>query len=139
MQFRVPQFIDIEDKIFGPFTFKQFIYLVGGAGISFVLFKLLPLFVAIILILPVIALSLALTFYKVNNKPFIQILEAYFKYATQNKLYLWRKKPPPKKEVALAKPKEEEKETKYVPQLSESKLKDISWGLDVLDMKEKVE
>jgi hypothetical protein len=29
MQFRVPQFIDIEDKLFGPLTFKQFIYLAG--------------------------------------------------------------------------------------------------------------
>ncbi len=33
MRFEVPQFIDVEDKIFGPFTFKQFLYLAGGAGL----------------------------------------------------------------------------------------------------------
>ena len=36
MRFEVPQFVDIEDKIFGPLTFKQFIYIAGGAGVSVV-------------------------------------------------------------------------------------------------------
>ena len=34
MMFSVPQFIDVEDKIIGPLTLKQFIYLAGGAGLS---------------------------------------------------------------------------------------------------------
>ena len=39
MQFKVPQFLDIEDKIFGPFTFKEFVYLAGGAGLCFILYR----------------------------------------------------------------------------------------------------
>ena len=35
MRFQVPQFIEIESKIFGPLTFKQFIYLAGGGGRNF--------------------------------------------------------------------------------------------------------
>ncbi|TSC80302.1 MAG: hypothetical protein G01um101429_152 [Parcubacteria group bacterium Gr01-1014_29] len=31
-QFQVPQFIEVEDKIFGPLTTKQFFYLLGGGG-----------------------------------------------------------------------------------------------------------
>ena len=27
MQYQVPQFIEVEDKIFGPLTFKQFLYI----------------------------------------------------------------------------------------------------------------
>ena len=77
MQFKVPQFIDVEDKIFGPFTFRQFLYLAGGAGICFLLYKTLPLVVAIIIMLPVIALSLALTFYRVNEKPYFRNIEIY--------------------------------------------------------------
>ncbi|OGI87276.1 hypothetical protein A2995_01200 [Candidatus Nomurabacteria bacterium RIFCSPLOWO2_01_FULL_33_24] len=133
MRFRVPQFIDIEDKVFGPFSFKQFVYLAGGGGLSYVIFKILPLFIAIFLILPVIALSLALTFYKVNNKPFIAVLESYFKYLIQGKLYIWRK------ERKITKKKEVDKiskETSQVPGLSGSKLKEISWSLDVLDINE---
>jgi len=135
MQFRVPQFIDVEDKIFGPFTFKQFLYMAGGAGISFVIYKVMPIYVTIILVPPVLGLSAALTFAKVNNKPFVEILEYYFKFTLQNKLYIWKKNPKKKK---VAKKAEEKKEEPLgVPRFSDSKLKDISWSLDVLDINKK--
>jgi len=134
MQFRVPQFIDIEDKIFGPFTFKQFVYLVGGIGISYILFRLLPLFFAVLLIVPIITLSLALTFYKVNDRPFIEVLQAGINFIFKNKLYLWKKKAA----KAKAKLKEEPKEVAAPSlKLTASKLKDLSWSLDVLDIKQK--
>ena len=69
MQFKVPQFLEIEDKIFGPFTFKEFIYLAGGAGICYMLFKLLGFLVGLIPILLVAGFALLLTFYHPNNKP----------------------------------------------------------------------
>ena len=43
MQFKVPQFIDVEDKLFGPVTFKEFVYLAGGAGLIYVIYKLVML------------------------------------------------------------------------------------------------
>lgn len=131
MRFRVPQFIDVEDKIFGPFTFKQFIYLIGGAGICFIIYKALPLFVAFLFIIPVAGLALALTFYQVNGKPFIFILEASVKYFFQNKLYLWKKIP--KKTDQNKNPNAPVSTEGLVPHLSDSKLKDISWSLDILD------
>ena len=130
MQFQIPQFIEVEDKVIGPFTIKQFIYLAGGAGIVFVLWKALPFFIAVIFIIPVAALSLALAFYKVNDRSFIIFLESVFKYMISNKLYIWSKKE--------KKPKEKAKEEKKklggdlpIPKLSESKLKDIAWSLGV--------
>lgn len=135
MRFSVPQFIDVEDKIFGPLTFKQFVYLIGGAGISFLLWKTIPKLIAILLIVPVAGFALALAFYKVNERPFAYIVEAWFKYITKSKLYLW-KKPPPKKKKPAEKPKEEE-EKKYIPKLSASKLSDLAWGLDIKDMSQK--
>jgi len=36
MQFRVPQFLDIEDKVFGPFTFKQFGYMLGAIAFAYI-------------------------------------------------------------------------------------------------------
>lgn len=131
MQFQTPQFIDVEDKIFGPFTFKQFIYLAGGAGLVVVLWTLLPAFFAILLGLPVIAVSLALAFYTVNNKPFVNIMESFFTYLSSSKLYVWKKEP---KKVAPSKPKGSENELGlYVPRLSDSKLKDLTWSLGVKD------
>jgi hypothetical protein len=44
MHYQVPQFIEIEDKIFGPLTLKQFIYLAGGVGLCLIFFSLLPIY-----------------------------------------------------------------------------------------------
>lgn len=132
MQFQVPQFIDIEDKIFGPFSFKQFLYLLGGAGGAFVLYRLLPIYIAIPLMLPIVGLAFALTFYKVNGKPFIVIAQAYVNYLFQSKLYVWKMRKVKKGDQKVA--PEEEKAIEYIPKLSSSKLKDISWSLDVLDI-----
>src|SRR3990172_4170887 len=97
MQFKVPQFLDIEDKIFGPFTFRQFVYLAGGAGFCFVLYKLLGLLWAALPILLVGGLSSALTFYRPNNKPIINRVEAGFKYFGPRKPYILEKRGPAKK------------------------------------------
>ncbi len=133
MRFGVPQFIEIEDKIFGPLTFKQFLYTAGGAGICFLIYNFvsqLSTFLAILLIMPVGLFSLALAFYKVNEKPFINTLEAAFRYFAGNKLYIWKKE---KRMEIRTEKKESSSEISYVPRLSDSKLKDLSWSLDVLD------
>jgi len=130
MQFQIPQFIEVEDKVFGPFTIKQFIYLAGGGGIVFLLFKILPVFFAALVSFPVVALALALAFYKMNNRPFIFMLESAFRYFLTNKLYIWKKVP-----KELEQKKGEEQETKgidlFVPRLSGSRLKDLAWSLDI--------
>jgi len=92
MRFEVPQFIEIEDKIFGPLTWRQFLYLGGGVGMAIVMFFTLPLIVFIILGLPLAALSGALSFYPVNNRPFSFFLEAIVNYIAGQRLYLWRQK-----------------------------------------------
>jgi hypothetical protein len=92
MQFKVPQFIEIEDKIIGPLTLKQFFYLGGGAMLLFILWFFLTLGAFILVALPVAGVSLALAFYKVNGRPLINVLVAMIRYLTKPRLYLWRKK-----------------------------------------------
>ncbi len=130
MRFQVPQYIEVEDKIFGPFTFKQFIYLAGGAGICALLFTFLPKFFAILFALPTLALALALAFYKVNEKPFINIVESFFNYTLTHKLYIWKKM---EREINNEQFTINNKpiEQVYVPKLSESKLRDLTWSLDI--------
>lgn len=129
MIFKVPQFIEVEDKIFGPFTFKQFVYLAGGAGGAFVLWRLLPSYIAIFAVAPVIGLSVSLAFWRVNNRPFVILLESVFRYLVGSKLYVWKKEKPKKKEAKEAAPKIHEQVA--VPTLSGNKLKDLAWSLDV--------
>ncbi len=133
MRFQVPQFIEVEDKIFGQFTIKQFIYLAGGAGLSFAIYRVIGSFIwSIIPIIVVMAFSAALSFYRINERfPFIYIVEAAFKYFFSNKLYIWRKSS--KQKVIQSEDDEEIK--KYagimVPKISDSKLKDLTWSLDI--------
>lgn len=131
MRFEVPQFIDIEDKIFGPLTFKQFIYVAGGGGLCYGVYRLLPLYFAIPLILAIALLAWALAFYKINNQPFIKIGQAFIVFLTKNKLYVWQKgtvKPhaveaAPK--VTIQEPVENE--------LTARRVQDLARNLDILD------
>ena len=136
MQFRVPQFLDIEDKIFGPFTFSQFVYLAGGAGLCYVLLKLLGFLLALIPMLLVAGFALALTFYRPNNKPFIDMVESALRYSTQNKLYLWQRRKKSAEPRKVENKQEEGEEKSPGPKLTGGKLRDLAWSLDVLDLKQ---
>ena len=136
MQFKVPQFLEIEDKIFGPFTFKEFAYLVGGGGLCFVLFKALGLLLGAIPILIVAAFSLTLTFYRPNGKPFINMLESMFKFSFQSKLYIWkREKMHQSKAIPKTQAEQGGENVDRSVRLNSSKLRDLAWSLDVLDLK----
>lgn len=135
MQFTVPQFIDVEDKIIGPFSFKQFLYLAGSLGLAYAIYRFLPILVAIPLALGLVALGVSLTFFKINGKPFVFTLQAFVSFTTQSKLYIWKKDIKQKKQTAL--PQDEKVDnSQMIPKLTESELSDLSWSLDVLDMKE---
>ena len=129
MRYQVPQFIEVEDKIIGPLTIKQFIYLAGGAGMSFIIYNYLTFYIAIILIAIIIPLSLALAFYKINNKPFIDFLESAFIFYTKKNLYIWKKEV--REIVKKNTTTNQENNQVYVPRLSDSKLKELSWTLDI--------
>ena len=128
MNFQVPQFIEMEDKIFGPLTFKQFLYMAGGIGLAFIFYAFLPLYLALVPMLAVVLLASALSFFKVNNRPFVFTFESAIAYALKSKLYLWQKK----LGAAAARPVTAPKTSaEGLPRLSESRLSDIAWNLDV--------
>ncbi len=129
MQFKVPQFIDIEDKVVGNLSFKQFAYLAGGAGLSYISIKVLPAFLALIITPALAGLALALTFVKINEKPFSHALESFIRYYSKSRLYLWKKQEP----KIVKQNKIEQSPLRAT--LSESKLKTLSWSLDVIDPK----
>jgi hypothetical protein len=131
MNFQVPQFIEIEDKIFGPLTFKQFIYVAGGLGAGFIVWTYLPHIVAIPIIVPLIALAFALAFYKINNRPFIYTLEAALRYFTGRKLYLWQRNERKLEGSVLTAGNNHPNNGVTIPTLSQSRLKDLSWSLDI--------
>jgi len=134
MEYQVPQFIEVEDKIFGPFTFKQFVYVAGGVGMCAIAVFYLPLFLAILVCLPIAGFAGALAFYKVNNRPFEDVLESAFNYyILGSRLYLWRKEPNADKGVQQKLDANPIPATPVRPgiELTRGKLHDLAWSLDI--------
>lgn len=132
MRYEVPQFIEIEDKVVGPLSWRQFVYLAGGVGGAVVLWITLPNILAIPLAVSLVAFSGALAFYTYNKQPFIVLLESWFNYLMRNKLYIWKKRERTPEEQTVEQQAEEIiNPNPYVPKLSDSKLKDLSWALDI--------
>ena len=127
MQHQVPQFIEVEDKIFGPLTAKQFFYLAAGVAAVFILYVFLQMWLVIILGVPIGGFFVALAFLKVNGVPFIKILSSAIGYAGSEKLYLWKKMPKALKPREDRLPESDIAGTK----LTQNKLSDLSWSLDV--------
>ncbi|MFY9462670.1 MAG: PrgI family protein [Candidatus Sungiibacteriota bacterium] len=129
-QFQVPQFIMIEDKVIGPFTIKQFLYLAGGAAIIF----LTNYFFQLIIVIPVAILigSLAgsLAFLKINEQPFPATLKHALLYALRPRLFLWKKETAAKKSPRPT-DKKAENVVSSIPKISQSKLNDLAWSLDI--------
>ncbi|PIR85078.1 hypothetical protein COU15_02805 [Candidatus Kaiserbacteria bacterium CG10_big_fil_rev_8_21_14_0_10_45_20] len=132
MRFQVPQFIEVEDKIFGPLTVGQFVYLAGGIGFLVAMWLVLPLFLAVLVGGPVALLGLALAFYKVNDRPFINVMQSAAEYFTKDKLYIWDKgKTQPIKEGLVSQIQDHDDPAKYVPATTSNKIKDLAWSLDI--------
>jgi hypothetical protein len=135
MQFRVPQFIDIEDKVIGPFTLRQFGYILGAGGLGFLLWYFIPIkFIAFLLILPISGFFLALAFVKVNNRPLIDTIENALRYYTGSKIYTWKQIVPEKKSATrIEKVISQTQKEDLIQKAKSDKLHDVSLGLDVLD------
>ncbi len=134
MQFRVPQFIDIEDKVFGPFTLKQFGYMAGAGGLSFLIWTFIPIkFLAVLVILPVASLFLALAFVKFNNRPFGELLENAFTYYTNPKLYTWTQPKAENKEDPINQVVTETQKEIIIEKTNRDRIHDVSLGLDVFE------
>lgn len=132
MKYQVPQFIEVEDKIFGPLTVKQFLYVAGGLSLGFIIWRSVPQkLIAFIIIIPVIIFFLALAFYKVNNKPFVFMIENAFKYGLSGKLYIWKREQKAPVKDGINKASNTPASEIAIPKLSDSKLKELTWGLDI--------
>ncbi len=132
MQFQVPQFIEVEDKIIGPLTFKQFVYIAGGAGMAYLLWRTLPIYIAAPLAAAMMGLGAGLAFFKYNGQPFILAIEHGFFFFIRSKLYLWSNElrtSALKKQAAPTAAKSNGEV--YVPKLSDSRLHELAWSLDI--------
>lgn len=70
-QFVVPQFLDVEAKIIGPVTARQFLILLAVLLIEFIIYRVfLSVLFMVGLGVPVLVGGLIFAFFKVNGQPF---------------------------------------------------------------------
>jgi len=88
-QFTIPQFIDVEDKIIGPITTRQFIIMLTGFVLMAISYKIFDfsLFVATSVILLIIIVVFA--FIKINGQPFHFFLVNITQTLKRAKLRTW--------------------------------------------------
>ncbi len=93
MQFSVPQFIDVEDKIIGPFTLKQFGFIFGGGLIDVGLFKLLGLSIPFFfLAIPIALATLFFSFGSFNGKRIYDVIPIFLRFLSAPKQMVFHHK-----------------------------------------------
>jgi hypothetical protein len=128
MRYQLPQFIEMEDKLIGPFTLKQFLYLIVVPAFCWGLhyFVRVPYVILVGVIFFPIALLLA--FYKPNGRPFIDAITGLLKYIRRPQIYVWKHTP------AIIKSTSQIKKRRKINKVSSNKkAKDFKKLAEILD------
>lgn len=92
MQFVVPQFIDVEDKILGPLTVRQFILILIWGIVGFLNIRIYQNFlIAVLIDIVWSAFVFLFAFIKINGRPFHYFLLSVVQTTRQPKLRIWHK------------------------------------------------
>ena len=89
MRFKVPQNIDMPDRILGPLTMVQFVYGVIGIGTCYVVYMSLPKPLNYMVALPIAVFTFCVVLVKVNERPFLIFLSAAIQFFMAPKQRLW--------------------------------------------------
>jgi len=124
-QFLVPQFIDVETKIIGPVTTRQFLIMMVDGLLCFIFYKIFYFNTFIVVALICTGIFGVVAFFKVNGVPFHYFFLNLMQTLRRARLRVWRKDVltslPPKEKV-----KEVKKELMSKPQLSGSRLSSLA-------------
>ncbi|MBL7022134.1 PrgI family protein [Patescibacteria group bacterium] len=90
-KFIVPQFIDVESKIFGPITTRQFLIGLVGLMFGFVSYKLSDFSLFIVEAVIIGIATVAFAFIKVNGAPFHIFMLNYIKTMKSAKVRIWKR------------------------------------------------
>jgi len=131
MQFTVPQFINYEAKVIGPFTFKHFIIIAVAGIICFAALLKTPAYVYIPVWAVVGGGASVLVFVKFSGRSPLTLGKNFFFYTISPKMYLWKRKIIPTRIVKEKPKKKKEVEEKTVLRVvKKSKLKELSTKIE---------
>ena len=132
-QFVVPQFIEREPKIVGPFSWRQFIY-IGLAGvICFILYFSLPFHYFLLVAILLMTGALAMAFLRIGGRSVPVVLKNSLFFFLSPKIYLWGRKGIVPKIIKKEKIKPKEiKETSVLKIAEKSQLRKLTTQVETL-------
>ncbi len=131
MRFTVPQFIEREAKIVGPFTFKQFIFIGIAGAICFMLYFSVPFPLFLLSSIVIGGGAMALALLKIGGRSLPSVLMNFIKFRLSPKMYLWHRKQGAITILEQKKPKkEEEKEETPLKVVKKNRLKDAQTKIE---------
>jgi hypothetical protein len=143
MLFNVPQNIDVEDKIAGPFTAKQLLWIFGMGAVLLVLWGILDQITFIISAIPIVLIFCALAFYRPHGQPLIKFVLWGITFIFQPKVYIWKRdysKKKKSKEINVFKENNIEVKKEKKREMLADNLEDLARTLDTegRERKEKI-
>ena len=87
----MPQFLDVEDKIIGPVSVRQFIEMIIGAALIFIAYKIFDFSLFIVTAFVTGVATLILAFVKINGQNFHYFILNFIITFTRPRLKVWRK------------------------------------------------
>lgn len=102
-QFVVPQFIDVEDKVLGPITTRQFSILMVTGLLMFIVFKLASFIAMLAINIPLLTAALVVSFVRINGQPFHFFLLNFVQTTKRPAERVWNKDLSDAEIIALAK------------------------------------
>lgn len=116
MQYKTPHKIDLEDRIVGPLTMKQFGFVFGGGLIDYLLFDaIFPTYGELAFIVAAAVptlLALGLAFLKIQDQPLGNVIISSLLYWFRGQLFLWQRTADPQ---FVGKKVEKEQRQIYAP------------------------
>jgi hypothetical protein len=136
MRFPVPQFINIEDKVAGPLTWKQLYWMIGMGILLLLFWKALPGIYFALIGLPIAVGFLAMAFWKPWGQPLSKVLWHFMIFTFRPKSYFWQRVP--EEDVSVVEPNVKEKKRAEMPSYEETTSRIRNFA-DILDNPEKAE
>ncbi len=91
MMTSVPQFIDVEDKVAGPFTWKQLGWMLAMGAVLFLLYTVIDPSLFYIVAVPVALLFIALAFYRPNGMTLASFIFYSVGFLFRPKVMVWER------------------------------------------------
>jgi hypothetical protein len=131
MQYAIPQFTDVEDKLIGPLTLKQFLMALGVGLVELLLWSILRFGILFFLLgLPIFLLGLGVIFGKLNQRPMYSYLMPFWSFLSKPKVRIFHREGlNVSYSKTVAKKPETEMPRKVIDQPG-SKLKQLAYILD---------